>query len=261
MPEGVFRKFQIENLEPGDIVLLLAPGLVREHVARYVFVSKALGDGADKKNLAIVDAASARGYGADILRKDFPAANVVGIEVSENYVNRAKNKYNAAGRGKPINFVQGDVRKLPLDEDSADIVTAFEITEHLPQVDQIKFIKGVERVLKPGGFFIISIPERYSFKKSSSGEIVRSGRSSNPHHLYEPTREEALKMLAEAGFGQIAEYGQFFVNKDQLGLIKKVSEKIAVYSTYAWTWPRNAEVKPYPKNNQVPLTHIFVAKK
>ncbi|MCL0057490.1 class I SAM-dependent methyltransferase, partial [Dehalococcoidales bacterium] len=70
-----------------------------------------------------------------------------GIDIVEDSLTKAK--------AKGIQVVAADLNQpLPLESESFDIVHAANIIEHLSKTDI--FLKEVYRVLKPGGYFIIS---------------------------------------------------------------------------------------------------------
>ena len=103
-----------------------------------------------------------------------------------------------------FNFVKGDARKLPFKNRSFDIVTSTEVLEHF--VEGEMFIEEVYRVLKDGGFFILTTPNRLRFTawirnlKYIRNDIVPGP---NPEHLREYTPKELRKILEFAGFDLI----------------------------------------------------------
>ena len=60
--------------------------------------------------------------------------------------------------GEPL-FVQSGAMALPFRDGSFDIVTAFEVLEHL--TDDRAAVAEVGRVLRPGGYFFFSVPNRW----------------------------------------------------------------------------------------------------
>ena len=166
----------IENLDPADPLLRVAlPKIIEEHVDRYKLVAKHLNDRVSEK-LTIIDTASGRGYGSAILAHDFPNAKIVeGIEIGEEYARKALKKY-AGENEKSLGFIQADVTKLPVKSNSADIITGFEITEHIDRELQEQYIRELYRVLKPGGVAFVSIPYRYSFETNAKGETIQKTR-------------------------------------------------------------------------------------
>lgn len=57
-------------------------------------------------------------------------------------------------RGLPV--MRADATMLPLADASLDIVTAFDVLEHLEDDDAC--VREVRRVLKPGGSFLVAVP-------------------------------------------------------------------------------------------------------
>lgn len=251
--EGLRRRVAVENLDPGDRLLkLLTPGMIVEHIQRYRFASGLFPAGSK-----ILDLASGRGYGASILSEG--NCKVVGLDLGRHYVKKAAEKY-----GKKAEFGAADVRKLPINSGSIDGATAFEITEHLDKDDQSELIKEIARVLKSGGTAVISIPYQYS-----------SGPISNPHHLYEPSKEEMLKMIDEAGLVvKTPIYGQVITREEKARFLRSRLNKPFNSKTFQY-WMRGEhgreelanffKVQEMPEEDKnsgkVALTNIFVVGK
>lgn len=255
-------KVAIENLDPGDPLLKLAPGIVPEHIARYRLAEKhatIVGKGD-----LVIDLASCRGYGANILSEIFPEAKILGVEIGYGYVKKAVEKYSSdnLGIGQPF-FLQGDVRHVPVADGKAKLVTAFEIVEHLERGDQPSLFNEIDRVLAPGGLALISFPEPYSFIRKKTGELVRA-KVANPHHRYEPSREEVLKALSQTGLRVREELGQGIVPKGQVESVKEFINKsgLPLWPLYVWVWPRDLSVqKDSLSSDKVFLTHVLVVEK
>lgn len=115
-----------------------------EHRARYRWAAR-LAEGK-----AVLDCACGTGYGLEMYAAAGAAA-VTGVDVDPEAVEIAKGRY-----GKAAAVLQGDLGKLPLEDDSFDLVTCFETIEHVENAEQ--GIAELRRVLKPGGILIISSP-------------------------------------------------------------------------------------------------------
>lgn len=97
----------------------------------------------------ILDVGCANG---EELRKyvSLKGGNVFGFGVDINEIKSSNTKN--------IQFVRGDALHLPFKKDTFDLITATEIIEHLPNGKQ--FLKECHRVLKEGGYLILSTPNK-----------------------------------------------------------------------------------------------------
>jgi len=75
------------------------------------------------------------------------AATVIGVEFVDSIADRARD----AG----VEVVVADLgERLPLDDESADVVHSNQVIEHLPRTDH--FLAEIRRILKPDGYAVIS---------------------------------------------------------------------------------------------------------
>jgi SAM-dependent methyltransferase len=62
------------------------------------------------------------------------------------------------------NIVIGDISQgIPFEDESFDFVFAIEVLEHT--TNPYNIFKEVKRILKPGGYFVLSVPNPYHFKE------------------------------------------------------------------------------------------------
>ena len=81
-----------------------------------------------------------------------------------------------------VEFVQCVVPPLPFEDESFDCVVSFQVIEHIRRDKE--FVREVYRVLKPGGRFIVSTPNRPM-------SLTR-----NPWHVREYTAEQFGELLS-----------------------------------------------------------------
>ena len=93
------------------------------------------------------------GGGMNINRMAQTAKKVYGVDYSIESVNLSKEVNEDLIREGRVAAHEGDVMDLPFDDDTFDIVTAFETVYFWPDI--IKSFGEVKRVLKPGGMFLI----------------------------------------------------------------------------------------------------------
>lgn len=82
-----------------------------------------------------------------------PKGQVTGLDYSDVSVEETEKVNRTAIRQGRCRVVQGDVSSLPFEEDSFDLVTAFETVYFWPDIEQT--FAGIRRVLKPDGVFFI----------------------------------------------------------------------------------------------------------
>ncbi len=140
-----------------------------EHEQRYQFF-------ADRcRGLDVLDAACGIGYGSAILARA-GARSVTGIDIAPEAISYAQEHY--ARRG--VEFVNTSAERLAYLGQTFDAAVSFETIEHLE--DPAGFIREVRAVLRPGGLFICSTPNR-DFAGKPADHI-------NPYHLSELSLDE-----------------------------------------------------------------------
>ena len=146
--------------------------IAAEHVARYEWAA-ALAPGR-----RVLDAGCGTGYGAAILAVR-GADRVLGVDVAAAVVDAARSRGTAR-----LEFDQADIARLPHADASFDLITCFEVIEHVREPSAV--LGELARVLAPGGVLAISSPnaDRYPPR--------------NPHHVREFTTSEFRALLAEA---------------------------------------------------------------
>ena len=146
--------------------------LAAEHLARYEWA------GGLAPGRRVLDAGCGTGYGAEMLAAA-GAASVMGVDSAAAVVEAARAR--AGGR---LAFERADVARLPYDDGSFDLVTCFEVIEHVPDPGAV--LGELRRVLAPGGVLAISSPNADRYPPG------------NPHHVREFTTSEFRALLAEA---------------------------------------------------------------
>ena len=122
-----------------------------EHWHRYALARQFV---ADKD---VLDIASGEGYGSHYLAEK--AKSVVGVDISTDAVNFAKEKYINPN----LEYRKGNCGAIPLADHSVDVVVSFETIEHHDQHEEM-FLE-IKRVLRPGGLLILSSPDKLNFSE------------------------------------------------------------------------------------------------
>lgn len=107
-----------------------------------------------KKGDAVIDLGSGAGNDCFIARAETgDMGKVIGIDFTPAMIEKAR--YNAAIRGfTNVEFRQGDIEKIPVSANIADVVVSNCVLNLVPNKDAV--FKEIFRVLKPGGHFSIS---------------------------------------------------------------------------------------------------------
>lgn len=158
-----------------------------EYLGRYEFATRFLGPQA-----TVLDVGCGCGYGSAHLA-DAPGRRVLGLDRSAEGVGYARKHY---GSGR-LCFMAADATTLPVKAQSLDGVIAMEMIEHIQ--DDKAVLSEVKRVLKPGGIFVISTPNRLLTGSQD--------KPANPYHVREYTPDEFRTFLRQA-FGDVSLYGQ-----------------------------------------------------
>ncbi|MCK5329143.1 MAG: class I SAM-dependent methyltransferase, partial [Candidatus Latescibacteria bacterium] len=78
------------------------------------------------------------------------AGHVTGLDVSPELLVRARERAEQPGLSERVSFREGDVRKLPFDDDSFDWVWSADCVGYAP-FEPLSLVKELARVVKPGG--------------------------------------------------------------------------------------------------------------
>ncbi len=99
---------------------------------------------------SVLDLGCNTGYGTNILADS--AESVIGVDVAERAINHAREKYGSKG----IQFEVVDGVRIPFGDETFDVVTGFQLIEHLVEYDS--FMAEVKRVLAPDGIVVFTTP-------------------------------------------------------------------------------------------------------
>lgn len=175
-----------ERLVPG----LSGTPLYYEHAHRYACAA-GLASGR-----TVLDLGSGEGYGAAVLARG--ARRVVGIDIAPDAVAHARKTY---GDLPNLWFGAADAERLPVPSQSMDVVTCFEVIEHVRHPTRL--LDEVQRALRADGVFVVSTPDKAAYAASRHDEP-------NEFHLSEMDLQEFEDALAER-FSTVAIMGQRLV--------------------------------------------------
>ncbi len=98
-----------------------------------------------RTDLRIVDFGCGSGW---LCSRMLPFGRVTGVDLSDEVLARARVRYPA------VEFIAGDVAKVPTEVGTFDVVVSLEVLAHVP--DQPAYIERVATLLRPGGVFLLA---------------------------------------------------------------------------------------------------------
>ena len=155
-------------------------------------------------NLQAGESALDLGSGAGIdcflaLRRVGPQGRVIGVDMTEEMLEKARAHAAAAGEFPNLEFRKGEIEKLPVEDGSVDVILSNCVVNLSPEKDKV-FAEAF-RVLRPGGRLAISdIVATAPFPEELKADLdLYSGCITGAETI--PVLEEQLR---QAGFVEIA---------------------------------------------------------
>jgi SAM-dependent methyltransferase len=112
----------------------------------------------DLEKLSVLDLGS--GKGGFLIEAAKHGAHAVGLELSEEYIQKANAR--AEEVGVSISVQQGRAEKMPFSDETFDFINMCEVIEHVDDPEQT--LREVRRVLKKSGQVYISVPNRFGMR-------------------------------------------------------------------------------------------------
>lgn len=161
------------------------PMITYEHWHRYYLASEFI------KDKVVLDIACGTGYGTKFLSQK--AKSCIGIDISSDSIEYAIENFSA----DKVQFKQGSITDIPLDDNSVDILVSFETIEHVDESAQKLAMKEYKRVLKEDGILFISSPNIDCWDHNPN----------NPFHLKEFITKDFVDFL-QKDFKYVSYLGQ-----------------------------------------------------
>ena len=136
------------------------------------------------KEKRILDIGCNIGYGANVLGK--VAKEVVAIDFDNKALDFARNNYAAPN----IRFKQTEAKILPFESKCFDIVTSFQVIEHIRPADISRYLNEINRVLNKNGIALFTTPNRKL-------RLNPFEKPWNPEHYTEYTAKGYKKILTK----------------------------------------------------------------
>lgn len=130
----------------------------------------------------VLDVGCGRAYGTELMSSY--ASFITGLDYDQATVDDNTMRLKALNN---IRFVRATIPPLPFEDNTFDVITAFQFIEHI--ADRKEFLKECLRVLKPGGKFLVTTPN------------VKKSFAPNPFHVHEYTFDEMKSEVTSVGAG------------------------------------------------------------
>jgi len=178
----------------------------------------------DSQANSVIDIATGTGDLAIALAKA-KIKNVIGLDISNGMLDVGRKKIKALDLQDKIDMVQADSENLPYDDNSFDAATVAFGVRNFENLD--KGLSEINRVLKPGGLFVVletSNPTKFPFKQGyffyskyilpSIGKLFSKDKSAY-RYLSEsasvfPFGEAFNNILKKNGFINVKDFPQTF---------------------------------------------------
>lgn len=139
------------------------------------------------------------GYGASTLHLAQYAKRVVGCDIIAFSVEKAQERLMQAGLSN-VRFQQVEPAELDFQDQSADVIYASDVIEHLHPEDAKHFLREAFRVLRPQGLLVCITPHRIYGPSDISRYFLPIGSKSTGLHLQEYNYRELMTLMKQAGF-------------------------------------------------------------
>ena len=132
------------------------------------------------------------------LMEKFPDLKCIGLDPHIESLEKAFEglKFLESISNSKTNFLSGSAYSLPFSDDSFDLVVCSEVLEHLH--DYKDAIKEINRVLKPGGQFLASVPAE--FPEKICWFLSEAYQNQPGGHLRIFKKNKLIKEVAEHNF-------------------------------------------------------------
>ncbi len=131
----------------------------------------------------VLDYGCGSGYGTHALAPY--CSEIIGADIAPDAIQYASSHYNAANLRYQC-IQSANEAALPFPDGSFDTVLSFQVIEHIP--DTFHYLSEIERILKPGGTFVCSTPDR-------STRLLPLQKPWNIWHIREYNDIEFQKMM------------------------------------------------------------------
>jgi len=140
----------------------------------------------------ILDLGCGQGHITGKMRQALNSAEFSGLDYSISAIDYAHEHYPG------IDFTTGDAYESPYSPEYFDVVVCNNLWEHVP--DPLFLLSRIYRILKPGGFIILSTPSRYRLHNLFRVLIGKPVVFMSEHHVTEYSVGQVIEQLRHGHF-------------------------------------------------------------
>lgn len=176
------------------------------------------------------------GMGGDSIFLAKKGAHVSAVDFTREALDRLST--NAKKAGVDIELIQADARRLPIKDNTYDIIFHQGFLEHFTK--PIDLLIEQKRVLKPGGFLVIDVPQRYTSYTIKKHMLMMLGRWFAGWER-EFSVGELERLVQKAGLIPIRSYGWGYYGK----LYEIRNAKLGAWYDSLWRRIEESRLKLY----------------
>lgn len=200
----------------------------------------------DINNKTILDVGSSFGWLEREILKTGKTNKLIGVDPDEDAVGFAQKKVKGA------KFLVGDALNLPIKNNQIDVVTLFDVIEHVPDNFETKALSEANRVLKKGGLLFLSTPNSNFFLNILDLAYLFGHRHYKKKQLIKYLKKSKFKIIESRILG-----GYWFsIYLIWLYLAKRITGNFLPRNIFLET----REASEFLKDNGI-HTHFIVARK
>lgn len=234
-PEAIKASDEYESGDPYNVEENIEGGF---HKRRFFATVEMLKGIKLPENAKLLDVGCGKGYITDLIKKNMDSFEITGLDYSISAINFAHKNFN------DIEFIVGDAYKIPYVDEYFDVVVCNNLWEHVP--DPISLLNGISRVLKPGGYLLISTPSRY--RLSNVINILKGKRINflSTYHVTEYTVGQVYEQLKYGDYKDIKHYSPKINKSTKEKILKSII---------------GTSIRLFNKNHCLEETVFYMAKK
>ena len=142
--------------------------------------------------LRFLDLGCGEGHITNAIHRRFTDAEAFGFDYSLAAIQTARRLYGC------IKFAVADAYSIPYPPVTMDATVMNNLWEHVP--DPMRLLAQVHRILKPGGYVVLSTPSRYRFENMVRAFYGKPVSFMSRHHVTEYTVGQVIEQLRFGGF-------------------------------------------------------------